>query len=260
MLGAIIGDVVGSRFEFNNCKSKNFKLITDESTFTDDTVLTIAVMDWLLHSEVRDSYSIVSYFRKWAYKYPNAGYGGGFVRWLYSDNPHPYNSKGNGCGMRVSPVAYVTRSYEELITLSDIVTGVTHNHPEGMKGARMVAIATWLAKRKALFSDIYDEIHKIYPNIEKLEYEDLVKNYRFNELAETTIPQALFCFLNSNDVEDCLRTTVSIGGDTDTLCAISMAPMVAFYGCPQYLRNEVIKKLPQDMIQIIEEFEHKYER
>ena len=261
MIGAIIGDVVGSRFEFNNIKTKEFKLITDECEFTDDTVLTIALMDWGLHAKVRDSYSVVEYLQRWARKYPNSGFGGRFSReWLWNDNPKPYNSKGNGSGMRVSPIAYIARSKDELLWLSDLVTSVTHNHREGLRGARAIAYATFMALRGDSKEEIKQMAISIYPQIENFTYEELIKNYQFNELAETTCPQALYCFLISNSFEDCLRTSISIGGDSDTLCAMSCAIAEAYYkDIPTQLIKDTLNKLPEDMKNIIAEFYQRYE-
>ena len=260
MIGAIIGDVVGSRFEFNhNPKpTKEFELVTGKCDFTDDTILTVALMDWGLHAGIRDSYSVVEYLQKWGRKYPNT-YGAKFNSWLWSDNPMPYGSKGNGSGMRVSPVAYMARTTSELYWLSDLVTSVTHNHKEGLKGARAIALATYMALTGCSKEDIHNMAISFYPEIETMDYEDLVKHYKFNELSETTCPQALYCFLISNSFEDCLRTSVSIGGDCDTLCAMSCAIAEAFYkNVPEQLVLDVMNKLPKDMLIIINEFNEKY--
>ena len=253
MIGAIIGDVVGSVFEWHNHRSKDFELITEKNFFTDDTVLTVALMDWALYADVRDSYSVVQYLQKWARKYPDSGFGGRFSHeWMWVDNPKPYNSKGNGSGMRVSPVAYIARNREELFFLSDLVTSVTHNHREGLKGARVVAYATWMALNNASREEIKEMAEYYYPEISEFDYEDLKKNYRFNELSETTCPQAVYCFLISKDFEDCLRISVSIGGDTDTLCAMSCAIAEAYYKeVPKQLSKDVLAKLPKEMFDVI---------
>ena len=181
MIGAIIGDVVGSLFEFDQRgKQKyDFKLISKESDFTDDTVLTIAVMDWLLHSEKRDETSIAEYFRKWCYKYPcpKGAYGGRFSAWLYSKDPKPYGSTGNGAAMRISPVAYFAKTKEELLSLSDVVTNVTHNSNEGIKGARSIALATWMALNGSSKDEIRQMAESYYPEIKDFDFDDLVKHY-----------------------------------------------------------------------------------
>lgn len=259
MYGPFIGDVVGSRFEFNNHRSKDFELVTDECTFTDDTILTIAIMDWALNSEVRDSFSIAKYLQKWGRKYPSS-YGGNFSKWLHSDDPRPYGSYGNGSAMRIAPVAYMAKSREELYTLVDLVTTVTHNAKEGVKGARAVALAIWMAIRGAKKEDIELEIANFYPQILKFDYESLKENYKFDETCQNTCPQAIYCFLISENFVDCLRTSVSIGGDTDTLCAMSCSIAEAFYkDIPFELAKDVLNKIPLEMRKIIECFYETYE-
>ncbi len=263
MIGAIIGDVVGSTREFNEYRGipkvgKDFTLVPENSRFTDDTVLTVALMDWALHAKLRNAESVTKYFQKWARKYSNSGFGGRFVsEWLWEDNPKPYGSFGNGSGMRVSPVAYIANSKEELLVLSDLVTGVTHNHPEGLKGARLIALATYMALHGASKEEIKKMAISMYPEIAKFSYEDLVKNYHFNELSQTTCPQALYCFLISTDFEDCVRTSASIGGDMDTLLAMSCAIAEAYYkDIPEKLIYEVWNKLPKDVQHVISEFNY----
>ena len=263
MIGAIIGDVVGSTREFNEYHGipkpgKDLTLVPENSFFTDDTVLTVALMDWAMHAETRDSNSVTKYLQKWARKYPHSGFGGRFVtEWLWNDNPKPYGSYGNGSGMRVSPVAYIAKSKEDLLELSDLVTGVTHNHPEGMKGARSIALATYMALHGASKEDIREMALSMYPEIATFTYDDLVKNYHFNELSQTTCPQALFCFLISISFEDCVRTSASIGGDMDTLMAMSCAIAEAYYkDIPEKLINDVWNKLPKDIQHVISEFNY----
>lgn len=254
-LGAIIGDVVGSVYEFHNHRSKDFPLVTSRSFFTDDTVLTIALMDWVMHSKERTPESVVKYFQKWGRKYPNSGYGLRFSSWLWSNDPKPYRSYGNGSAMRISPIAYMANNENQLFEYCDLVTGVTHNHPEGMKGARAIALAIWMALEGRTKEDIYDMAVSYYPEIKDFDYEDLKKNYYFNETSQNTCPQALYCFLISKDFEDCLRTSVSIGGDTDTLCAMSCAIAEAFYNdVPEQLYKDVFYKLSEEMQEIVKEF------
>lgn len=254
MIGAIIGDVVGSRFEFHNHKSKYFELITSGCEFTDDTVLTIAVMDWLLHSNKKTQETASEYLRKWGLKYPFAGYGGRFNRWLHTPEMGPYGSKGNGNAMRISPVGWASNDLEKVSALSDIVTGATHNHSEGIRGARVVATLIAMARIGKTKEQLKQYISQYY-NVE-FNYDELKMLYTFNELSENTIPQAFYCFLISNDFEDCLRTTVSIGGDTDTLCAISCAIAEAYYKkIPDSLVKKVKSKLTQEMLDVVNEFE-----
>lgn len=258
MLGAIIGDVVGSRFEFNNIKSKSFKLVDKDSNFTDDSVLTIAVMDWLLHAKAKCNKTAVEYLQKWARKYPNAGYGGMFYHWKDEENPKQYNSCGNGSAMRISGVGWVSEDMQETKLLSDIITGVTHNHPEGMKGAFVVSQLIRMANLGKSKMEMKMFAEQFY-NLE-FDYDELVANYRHEaEICQITVPQALFCFFISNSFEDCLRTTISIGGDCDTTAAISCAIAEAFYGyIPKELIEAVKAKLTPDMIEVVDEFKNKY--
>ena len=259
MIGAIIGDVVGSRFEFNNIKTKDFELITKDSQFTDDTVLTVAVMDFLLHSEIKCGESATKYLQKWARKYPYAGYGGMFYQWKNQENPKPYNSCGNGSAMRISGVGWVcTDDFVQTKILSDIVTGVTHNHPEGMKGAYVVAELIRMANNGKTKEEM-KAFAKTYYNLD-FNYDELVKTYIHGmEICQITVPQALYCFFISNSFEDCLRTTISIGGDCDTTAAISCAVAEAYYkSIPQDLIRAVREKLPLDILKVVDEFKDKY--
>ena len=252
MIGAIIGDVVGSRFEFNNIKTKEFELITRESRFTDDTVLTIAVMDILNSGDVSHE-NIIKTLQKWARKYPNAGYGGMFYRWKDLDNPKPYNSCGNGSAMRISAVGWFAKSEEEVVRLATAITEVTHNHPEGLKGAIVTAMCIYKALHKASKKELHDYICSQYPEVETLDYEELRKTYYHGkEICQESVPQALYCFLISKDFEDCLRTTISIGGDCDTTSAISCAIAEAYYNkIPSDLVYKVKNKLTREMLDVI---------
>ena len=259
MIGAIIGDVVGSRFEFDNYRNVDFELFTNESRFTDDTVCTVAFMDWLLHAKKLDEESATNYLHRWCNKYPFAGYGGRFRKWVYSNDPKPYGSYGNGAAMRISPIGYCAASIEDVAYLSDIATRITHNHPEGIKGARVVATCIYLARNKYSKKKIREYIEKEYPEVKGFDYETLRKTFDFNETCQGTVPQALYCFLISNGFEDCIRKTVSIGGDCDTTAAMSGAIAEAFYGIPENIKNKVRDFLPQEMLIIIDKFYEKGE-
>lgn len=236
MLGAIIGDIVGSRFEFNNHRSKKFDLFDKNCFFTDDTVMTCAVANSLVNKRniVIDMQNYGRYFR-------GRGYGAHFGYWIYNPTPLPYYSFGNGAAMRVSPVGWIANSELEVKKLSKKVTEVTHNHPEGLKGAEVTAMCIYYARIGKSKTFIEKYACKKYPLIKILKYKNLVKNYVFNETCQNTVPQAIYCFLISKSFEDCLRTTVSIGGDTDTLCAISCSIAEAYYGIPQNFKEEILK-------------------
>lgn len=273
MLGAIIGDIVGSRFEFNPIKSKNFDLFeTNEhfskdkkltlgyfikgSRFTDDTVMTIAICKALL--DCNGNFSDLSHFaikamKYYGKKYPFMGYGAMFNNWLMSSNCEPYNSFGNGSAMRISPVPYFAKSIDKVKSLSMAVTTVTHNHPEGIKGAEAIAVCIWLALQGAKKEEIKQYIENNYYKL-NFDYDDLVDNYNFNETCQGSVPQAIFCFLISNSFEDTIRTAVSIGGDADTIAAMSGAIAEAYYGIPSQLELRVCDFLPDEFIDIINRF------
>jgi len=242
MLGAIIGDIVGSIYEFDNHRWKAFELFSKKMFFTDDTVMTCAVAKSLLDSR---GANIIKCLKDYGYAYPHKGYGGSFRTWLFGGKSEPYYSFGNGSAMRVSPVAWFAKSEEEVKILSKRVTEVTHDHPEGLKGAEVTAMCIFKALEGGGDLSVKEKIReyaeKEYPEIKKMNYADLVRNYKFNETCQNTVPQAIYCFLISKNFEDCIRTSVSIGGDTDTLCAISCAIAEAYYGIPKQFKKEILK-------------------
>ena len=254
MLGAIIGDVVGSRFEFNNIKTKEFEMFAKESRFTDDTVLTIAVADWALNANnLEDEKEAAKFLQKWARKYPNAGFGGSFYFWKDADDPKPYNSCGNGSAMRISAVPHLFDDEEQMLKACRTITKVTHNHPEGMKGAEVVAEMIYKARFGATREELKEYAISQYPEIAKLDYDELVRTYTHGaEICQLSVPQALYCFLISTDFEDCIRTIMSIGGDCDTTGAMAGAIAEAFYkDIPEYMIDKTIDRLPSDMLDIL---------
>lgn len=254
MIGAIIGDVVGSRFEFNNIKHKDFELVVDRSCFTDDTVMTVAVSDVLINGNPYNKDDVIDTLKKWGKKYPHAGYGGHFFDWVLGSSRKPYNSCGNGSAMRVSAAGWLGKSEDEVIDLAKRVTEVTHNHPEGMKGAIVTALSIYYARMGKSKEFLREYMEREYPEIKRLDYEELRRTYRHEaEICQVTLPQALYCFLISTSFEDCLRTTISIGGDCDTTSAISCAIAEAFYKeIPESLVKDVRRKLPKEMLDIVD--------
>lgn len=251
MLGAIIGDIVGSRFEFDNIKTKEFDLVGKGSSITDDSVMTIAVDECLLKGYTNPK-SIVATLKKWGSKYPNAGYGGHFYSWILGTDAEPYNSYGNGAAMRVSGVGWFAKSEKEVKKLSKMVTQVTHNHPEGLKGAEVVAMCVYYARQEKSKDFIREYIVSEYPEVATFDYEELKRTYYHGEeICQNTVPQALYCFLISDSFEDCLRTTISIGGDCDTTAAISCAVAEAFWGIPTDIVSEVSELIPNDMWDVL---------
>ena len=259
MIGAIIGDIAGSKYEFNNIRTTDFEIISEDCFFTDDTVCTIACMDWLLHAKQRNEKTAAKYLQKWTRKHPNTGYGARFRNWVFSDNPKPYGSYGNGSAMRISPVAWAAKDIKELMELTDAFTRITHNHPEGIKGAFVTAICVYEALQGKSKDAIKDHILHAYPGINSFDYEILKKTYCFNETCQQSVPQAIYCFLISDDFEDCVKKTISIGGDCDTTSAISCAIAEAFYkSISPDLIKKARQKLSSEMIKIIDEFQLKF--
>lgn len=260
MIGAIIGDIVGSRFEWNNHRSKDFDLLPHQCFFTDDSVMSLAVCDALMRC--RPDFSDLSEqaihsMQEIGRPYPNCGYGGSFHKWMYSDNPHPYNSYGNGAAMRVSGCGYVGKSLEEVRLLSKAVTEVTHNHPEGIKGAEATAVAVYLARAGKSLVEIQDYITKNYYPID-FTLNSIRDSYRFNETCQNTVPQALEAFFESTDFEDAIRNAISIGGDSDTLAAITGAIAEAYYGVPASIRKLALTFLDKRLLKILMDFESFY--
>ena len=244
MLGAIIGDTVGSVYEFNNYRRKDFPLISRKSEPTDDSIMTLAVAECIQRNYQNNREMIIKTFKKWGRAYPNSGYGGRFYNWIFSDATASYRSYGNGAAMRISPVGWYARSESEVREMSKAFTEVTHSHPEGLKGAEVTAMCVYYAKigkSKDFIKNYVSKYYNIY-----FDYEDLRKKYWFNETCQNTVPQAIYCFLISKDFEDCLRTTISIGGDCDTTAAISCAIAEAYYkDIDNNLKQKVLELLPE---------------
>ena len=260
MLGAIIGDIAGSRFEWDNYRAKDFDFLTYKCAFTDDSVMSLAICKALLQSgpDYRGlGNNVVKYMQEVGRPYPRCGYGGNFYRWMYSENPQPYGSYGNGAAMRVSACGYVANSLEEVKSLSRMVTEVTHNHPESIKGAEATAIAVYLARTGKNMLEIRDYIHKNYYSMD-FSLDAIRPTYRFDESCQGTVPQAMMAFFESTDFEDAIRNAISIGGDSDTLAAITGGIAEAYYGIPTALRKHALTFLDERLLAILVEFENHY--
>lgn len=259
MLGALVGDISGSRFEWNNIKTKEFELLTHYCHPTDDSNMTLAVAQAILQSNGNLKLlaeKAVSSMRELGRKYPR-GYGGHFKQWIYSDDPKPYNSWGNGSAMRVSPCAWAASSMEEALKMSDVVTEVTHNHPEGMKGARAVTAAIFMARQGASILEIRDHIHETYYPLD-FTLEQIRPTYSFDVSCQGSVPQAIEAFLESTSFEDTIRNAISIGGDSDTIAAIAGSIAEAYYGIPSDLRKHALTFLDTTQLDILNAFEEKY--
>lgn len=261
MLGAVIGDVVGSKYEFGTKKSKQFELFTKDNRITDDTVMTLAIAKAFLDSGNNDtslSTLAVYWMQKLGRRYPNAGYGERFYQWIYQQTPKPYNSFGNGSAMRVSPCAYAAKSLSEAKRLAKITSVVTHNHPEGVKGAQATVSAIWLAKVGATKREIRRYISKHFYPLHK-SIDEIRPFYSFDVTCQGSVPEAIECFLESENFEDSIRNAVSLGGDSDTQAAIAGSIAEAYYGIPEKLREGVETYIPSDLQVILHDFESRFE-
>ena len=260
MLGAIIGDIVGSRFEWNNIKTKEFEFLTYKCSPTDDSIMTLALAQAILVSkpDCSDlSKNAVECMQAVGRNYPDCGYGGKFRQWMFSDNPQPYNSFGNGAAMRVSPAGFAATSLDEAKLLAKRITEVTHNHPEGLKGAEATVVAIYMARTGCSILEIRDYIDKNYYPM-NFTLDGIRATYRFNETCQATVPQALAAFFESTSFEDAIRNAISIGGDSDTLAAICGGVAEAYYGIPSEIRKHTLTFLDKRLLQILVAFENKY--
>ena len=254
MIGAIAGDIIGSVYEHSHIKTKDFPLFHAQSVFTDDTVLTVAVADAILTGR---PYQLS--IRKIGRRYPSAGYGGSFTGWLYSDHPQPYNSWGNGAAMRVSPVGFAFDTADEVLEEAKKTAEISHNHPEGIKGAQAVALSVFLARRGRRKEEIRMEISRRFGYELKRTVDDIRPTYSFDVACQRTVPEAIIAFLDSGSYEDAVRNAISLGGDSDTLACIAGGIAEAFYGdVPSIIRSKVHKCLTPDLREITETFCRKY--
>ena len=273
MLGAIIGDIVGSVYEWDNIKTKEFPLFREDCFFTDDTVMTIAVAEAIMNGGGRDDF--IDAMKEFGRMYPDAGYGGRFRFWLITDSRKPYNSFGNGSAMRVSPCAWVDGCAEfaqtgvwpeKLRALAALSADVTHNHPEGIKGALATADAIFLCRYYfggyGGEADPAEYKRRIKEHVER-EYgydlsrtlDEIRPTYRFNEACQQTVPQAITAFLESTDFEDAIRNAISLGGDSDTLAAITGSIAEAAYGIPERIREEALSFLDEPLLDVFYRWE-----
>ncbi|MFD1734986.1 N-6 DNA methylase [Bacillus salitolerans] len=260
MLGAIIGDIVGSRFKWNNNRSKEFDFLTYKCSVTDNSIISLAIAKALLDSKLdysNLSENAVKHMQGIGKHYPNCGYGDLFRDWIHSDNPTAYGSYGNGVAMRVSACGFVANSLEEAKLLSKLVTVVTHNHPEGLKGAEATAVAIFLARSGKNLLEIRDYITKNYYPL-NFTLDEIRDSYEYNESCQDTVPQALEAFFESKNFEDAIRNAISIGGNSDTLAAITGGIAEAYYGIPTEIRKHAVTFLDERLLMILVEFENKY--
>ena len=263
MIGTVIGDVVGSVYEFDNIRRKDFPLFSEECEATDDSIMAIAVADAIMEAQDKGApfqQVLCEKFRSYGarYPYPMGSYGGNFSLWLRDENMGPYNSCGNGSAMRVAACGFAARNLEEARELAAQSAAVTHNHPDGIAGAQAVAEAIFLARHGGSKQDIENAVKQYYPEIPE-SIEALQKTYHWGSLCSDTVPQAVACFLQSDSFEDAIRNAISIGGDSDTLGAITGGIAEAFYGVPEEIAQEAKDRTPPELVEVLERFEKRYQ-
>ena len=261
MYGAILGDIIGSPYEFDRgSKSKDFPLFSKHSTFTDDTVMTLAVADALLDAQpdadlewIRNR--LIRGMQRFGEAYPHAGYGGMFRHWLRAKDPQPYGSYGNGSAMRVSSVGWLYNDLDTVRRMARLSAEVTHNHPEGIKGAEATASVIFLARADSTKAEIKAYIEENFHYDLSRTCDEIRPDYHHVESCQETVPEAITAFLEGESFEDVIRTAVSLGGDCDTLTCIAGSMAEAFYGVPEELKAECRKRLSEDLLEVLQRFD-----
>ena len=260
MYGAILGDMIGSPYEFDmGDKTKDFPLFSERSAFTDDTVMTIALAEAFMDApedEAEIKKWLVASMQKWGHRYPGAGYGLRFCDWLEADDPQPYNSFGNGSAMRVSSVAWLYNDLDTVRRMARLSAEVTHNHPEGIKGAEATASAIFLARTGSSKAAIKAYIEDQFDYNLSRSCDEIRPDYYHVESCQETVPEAIAAFLEGDSFEDVIRTAVSLGGDCDTLTCIAGAIAEGFYSIPEDFKQECRKRLPEDLRAVLSMFDN----
>ncbi len=255
MLGAIIGDIIGSYYEFTGKKFyepeiNTFPLFMDKTSFTDDSVCTLAVAEWLMNQEI----PLEDHLRSLCIKYPNRGYGQMFASWVEGHRTGPYNSWGNGSAMRVSPVGLYAKTEAECLDLAQKSAEVTHNHPKGIEGAQAVAMAIFLAKRKSSKDDIRKYLQDKFSYPLNRSIDEIRPDYRWSVGCDKTVPPAIIAALEADSFEGAIRKVISIGGDADTLAAITGSIAEQLYGVPNNLMVNALSYLDKDLFKLMQDF------
>lgn len=255
MLGAITGDIIGSFFEHSRLKFYDFDLFYTRSKFTDDTVMTLAVAEWLMSSPDKSKDDLIRIMQTFGPEYPRAGYGYRFKLWLDSDNPQPYNSWGNGSAMRVSPVGLYAATLDEALELAKITAEVSHNHPAGIAGAQTVAAAVWMARNGKSKGEIREYIMCRFNYDLTRTIEEIRPTYQWEVSCQGSVPEAIIAFLDGKDFEDVVRLAVSLGGDADTQAAIAGSIAACVYPIPEWIADECERRLTPDLLEVMRNFE-----
>jgi ADP-ribosylglycohydrolase len=254
LIGALAGDIIGSVYEYDSIKSKIFPLFSSKNYFTDDSVLTIALADSILNNE-----DFGKLMKKYYFRYPDAGYGGYFHSWANNQNSRPYNSWGNGAAMRISPVGFAFDDLDEVLCRAKQYTEITHNHPEGIKGAQATVAAIFLGRTGKSKDEIKEYIQHTFDYKLSKKLDEIRPTYEFNESCQETVPQAITAFLESVDFEDAIRNAISLGGDSDTLACITGGIAQAFYGkVPEFIVQNVMAILDEELRNVTRDFTDKY--
>lgn len=250
MLGALVGDIIGSTYETYNTKRMDFDLFEKKSSFTDDSVMTLAVAKWLMEDESHTIHYLIYCMQELGDQYPFAGYGARFVQWLSDENPQPYNSWGNGAGMRVSPVGLYARTLDEALALSALTASVSHNHPEGVKGAQAIATSVFLCKHGKSKQEIRKYVEKTFDYNLHRTIAEIRPRYGFDISCQGSVPEAIIAFLEGNSFEEVIRLAISLGGDSDTIGAMAGAIAACCYEIPQSIIERCIAILTNDLKEI----------
>lgn len=242
MLGAIVGDIIGSVYERYSVKGKDFEFFPEGYRFTDDTVMTLAVAKWLMEDASHSSSHLIECMQELGRKYPRAGYGFSFFHWLMSNNPQPYNSWGNGSAMRVSPIGLYAKDMDEVMNLADISASVTHNHPEGIKGAQAIASCVFLAKQGYDKTKIKDFVTDTFHYDLERKIDEIRPHYQFEVSCQKSVPESIIAFIEGKDFDDVIRNAISLGGDSDTMADMAGAIQSAYHYHDHHLSSSIISK------------------
>jgi ADP-ribosylglycohydrolase len=254
MLGAIIGDIVGSIYEFDNHRSVDFPFFGPKCFYTDDSILTIALADSILNN--RDYTTLL---KEYTHRYPGRGYGGGFQHWALSENREPYNSFGNGAAMRISPVGWAFDNLPGVLAAAEKYTAITHNHPEGIKGGQTTAACIFLARNGQSKDEIRAYITQTFGYDLSRTCDQIRPTYQFNETCQETVPEAIIAFLESTDFENAIRLAISLGGDSDTLACITGGIADAFYGgVPTWMADHALEMLSPQLREVVKQFRERF--
>ena len=254
MLGALVGDIIGSPYEFYNTKSMDFELFTKWTKFTDDSVMTLAVAKWLMEDGEHSPRHLIRCMQELGRRYPRAGYGGNFSCWLRQENPQPYNSWGNGAGMRVSPVGLYAKTLDEALELARITASVSHNHPEGIKGAQAIAASVYLCKEGQSKQKIKEYVEQTFGYNLSRTVDEIRPNYAFDVSCQGSVPEAIIAFLEGNSFEEVIRLAISIGGDSDTIGCMAGAIAACRYPIPDDIAEKCDVYLTEDLRDIMDSF------